>query len=281
ARRPWDARAHSGEVDRILHAFAIPATVGNAARGDGTVFIVSLPRAGSTLAEQILAAHPVVAAGDERLDALDVLGAESQRRGKPLAEWAPHASETDWARLGDEYLARTAPVRGDARVFTDKLPSNWIVVGALFAMLPGARVVECRRDRVEVAWSCFTQLFANGTQDFSHDFASIAAFTADYDRAMRHWHQRFPLRIHTQTFEALLDDPATQIRALLEFCGLAFEPACLRFHEHRRSVRTLSASQVREPLRRDTARAHKYGALLDPLRDALGLARFKKPDDAI
>jgi hypothetical protein len=141
-------------------------------------------------------------------------------------------------------------------------------------MLPGAKIVECKRDRLETAWSCFCHLFRVGTQDFSYDFASIAAFARDYDRAMAHWNALYPQRIRTQRYEALVADPETQIRELLDFCGLPFDPACLRPHEVKRSIRTASASQVREPIRRDTARADKYGALLDPLRKELGLPPF-------
>lgn len=274
ASRRWDAAAHAGEIDKILSAFAKPAAE-DSERGAGIVFIVSLPRSGSTLTEQILASHPLVRAGDERLDALNVISEEGRRRGVPLAAWAAFATRDDWTRLGDSYLERIASARGASQVFTDKLPSNWIWLGALLSMLPGARVIDCRRDPLEVAWSCFTQLFADGTQDFSYDFASIGAFWRDYDRSMRHWRENYPQRIRTQVYESLIADPEAQTRALLQFCGLAFDPACLTFYENRRSVRTISASQVRTPLRRDTARAAKYGALLDPLRHALGIERFK------
>ena len=279
--RRWDVRGHSEEIDGIIKVFPQLPEVADARRGEGIVFIVSLPRSGSTLTEQILSSHRDVSAGDERLDVLEVIAAEGQRRQMHFAKWAPTANASDWARLGDAYIGRIASLRGDARVFTDKLPSNWMWVGAIFAMLPGARIVDCRRDPVETGWSCFTQMFADGTQDFSYDFASIGAFWRDYDRSMRHWRFLADARIHTQVYESLLADAETQTRALLEFCNLDFDPACLRFYENTRSVRTISASQVRKPLSRSTARAEKYGSLLDPLRDALGIAHFKNPHGAI
>jgi Flp pilus assembly protein TadD len=273
-RIAWDARQHSEEVGSILRAFASAPTATDPRRGVGVVFIVSLPRSGSTLTEQILASHPQVSAGDERTDLLEVIAAEGRRRGMHLAAWAPQADAEDWRRLGENYLARIAPLRGDARVFTDKLPGNWLWLGAAFAMLPGARAVECRRDPVETAWSCFRQAFGGGgTQDFSYDLDSIAAFMHDFELAMRHWRALYPRRIHTQVYEALQSDMEMQTRELLAFCDLDFDPACLRFHENRRHVRTMSAAQVREPLRRDTAQAARYGELLDPLRAALVRAR--------
>ncbi|MGH8123465.1 MAG: sulfotransferase [Rudaea sp.] len=277
-RIPWNANAHSAEVDGILGAFERPWLDTDAKRGDGIVFIVSLPRAGSTLIEQILASHPQVSAGDERLDLLEIIAAEGGRRGTHLAKWAPLASAEDWQRLGRRYLERMQSVRGAARVFTDKLPGNWLWLGAAMAMLPGAVVVDCRRDPLETAWSCFRQTFAGGTQDFSYDIESIGAFCKDHDRAMRHWRALYPQRMRTQVYESLLADAQTQTRELLAFCGLQFDPLCLRFYENRRTVRTISAVQVREPLRADTAHGKKYGTLLDPLRATLGLPPFAETD---
>jgi len=276
---PWDAAAHSGEVDAILAAFASTVAGGDVASedqrfGSEVIFVVSLPRAGSTLIEQILASHAQVEGGDEMMDLLNVIAEEGQRRRKPLAQWAAQADAGDWRRLGERYLERTARWRVRKPIFTDKLPGNWLWLGAAMAMLPGARVIDCRRDPLETAWSCFCQMFAGGTQQFSYDFASIGAFMRDYERAMQHWHALYPQRIHVQVYEALLADFDSQVRRLLDFCGLPFDPACLSFHETQRNIRTISSGQVREPLRQDTARAAKYGALLDPLRTALGLAAY-------
>jgi tetratricopeptide (TPR) repeat protein len=270
----WDATRHSQEVENILRAFDKPHADAERDRGKGIVFIVSMPRSGSTLTEQILATHPQVSAGDERTDLLDIIAAEGQRRSIHFSAWATQANAQDWQRLGNQYLERIAPLRDGKAVFTDKLPGNWLWLGAALAMLPGARVIDARRDVLETAWSCFRHLFPAGTQDFSYDFASIAAFSRDHDRAMQHWHRLYPDRIRTQVYEKLVIDPEAQIRELLAFCNLDFDPACLNFHQHQRAVRTASAAQVRAPLRRDTARTGKYGALLDPLRAELGLPPF-------
>jgi tetratricopeptide (TPR) repeat protein len=271
---PWNAAAFSAQIDSILNAFDARPDRAPDTRGEDLIFIVSLPRSGSTLTEQILAAHPSVDAGDERMDVFDVLAAEGKRRQLPLARWAPVATQEDWRRLGDDYLERSARWRSGRSVATDKMPANWLWLGAALAMFPGARVVECRRDILETAWSCFCHLFAGGAQEFSYDIASIAAYAGDCDRAMQHWRALYPARIRTQMYEDLVANTEAQVRALLAFCGLEFDAACLRFYEAQRSVRTASASQVREPLRKNTARTAKYGALLDPLRTALGLPLF-------
>ncbi len=270
----WDAKLFSAFVDDVLRMFVRPVSGATGKQGEEVIFIVSLPRSGSSLTEQILASHSqVVGAGE--LDATAVaIESESARRRQPFPQWISAATADDWQRIGRHYLELTTRWRKPGQRFTDKLPGNWLRVGAIFAMLPGARVIDCQRDPVESCFSCFRTLFSQGNQPFSYDLADIAAHWHDYDRASRHWQAIYPTTYRVQRYEALVADPETQTRELLDFCGLDFEPACLRFWEAQRSVRTASAAQVREPIRSDTARAHKYGALLDPLRVALGLPPF-------
>jgi hypothetical protein len=265
----WDARVFSQYVDALDAAFVrAPATAAPAERGNEVVFIFGLPRSGSTLVEQILAAHPSVSGANELDDLTLVIATESKRRGSPFPAWVPATTPKDWERLGNEYLELTARWRRHRPVFTDKGLSNWGYVGALRAMLPGARLVNCRRDPVENCLACFRQAFAKEF-GFTYDLAEIAAFWRDYDRLVRLWHRRYPGRIHDVVHERLVADPETEIRALLAFCGLPFETSCLRFHEVERTVLTASAAQVRQPIRSDTARAARYGTLLDPLRAML------------
>jgi len=155
---------------------------------------------------------------------------------------------------------------------TDKLPENWLLAGAALAMLPGAKVIDCRRDAVETCWSCYKQLFAPGRVGFTYDFATLAAYWHDYDRLCRLWAERYPAQVRVQRYETSVAAPEAETRALLAFCGLDFDAACLRPHEAPRSVRSASAAQVRQPLRSDTARAHHYAELLAPLRELLGPA---------
>ncbi len=266
----WDASAASHQVERILEAFEKPAaTAAASTSGNEVIFIVSMPRAGSTLTEQILASHPDVEGAGELPDLGDVLGDESKRRGQPFPEWTVDAKPGDWRRLGEEYLERSARWRRTRPRFTDKALSNWQLVGAAMAMLPGARFVDCRRDPVETCLSCYRQLFGKG-QAFTYDLGELASFWRDYERAMRFWSTRYPAALRTQHHERLVAYPEAEIRALLAFCALPFDAACLRHYDTPRHVRTLSAAQVREPLRQDTARAWRYGDLLAPLRSALG-----------
>jgi hypothetical protein len=137
-------------------------------------------------------------------------------------------------------------------------------------MLPGARFVNGRRDPLETAWSIYKHLFFLPVP-FAYDFDDIGTCWRQYDRLMCFWHARYPERVYDHVHEDFVADPETQVRRLLDFCGLSFERACLRSHESRRGVGTASAAQVRQPLRGDTAKTHLYGDLLAPLRHSLGL----------
>ena len=263
----WDAAQSSREVDAIASAFAGPARDGGD-RGREVIFIVSLPRTGSTLVEQIIAAHPDVEGAGELPDIAIVIGEESKRRGAAFPGWVAQATAADWQRLGERYLERTQRWRRERPRFTDKSLLNWPYVSAAARMLPGARFVDCRRDPIETALSCYRQWFNQG-QAWSYAIDDIAACLADHERLMRHWHAVLPDAMLTIVHETLLADPEGTVRRLLYFCGLAFDVRCLEFHAGERSVRTASAAQVRQPLARSTGRVDRFGALLDPLRRAI------------
>jgi tetratricopeptide (TPR) repeat protein len=267
----WDAHTFSARIDSIMRHFTRPpATASPPGLGREVIFVVSLPRSGSTLIEQILASHPDVEGASELPDFGNVLEEESRRTGREFPDWVPHATPEDWRRMGESYLARTARFRRERGRFTDKALSNWRFVGAAMAMLPGAKFVNSRRDPVETCLACFRKVFTNG-QAFTYDLSDLAAYWRDYDRLMRFWNARYPHAIRDQVYEKLLAEPESEMRALLEFCGLAWDPSVLRFHETQRNVRTISSAQVREPLRADTAREPHYRELLTPLRLALGI----------
>lgn len=272
-RKIWNAQTFTDGISGILEAFTPPPDgAPNSDLGRGVIFIVSLPRSGSTLVEQILASHSAVEGSGELPDVLLTLGDESHRRGKPYPHWVTEMQATDWQRLGEDYLQRTARWFERRQFFTDKLPANWYHVGAIRAMLPAAKIVVCRRDPLETCFSCYRQYFANN--EYSRTFEDLAAHWRNFDRSIRHWRALHPAHVHELIHEDLIADPEAKVRALLEFCGLPFEEACLRFHLNKREVRSPSAMQVRQPLRGDTARAPRYGALLDPLRKALGMPPF-------
>lgn len=270
--RRWDRIVFSNLVDSVLSVRTDRALSENDEFGQDVIFIVGLPRSGTTLVEQILASHSHVEGAGELPDLPLILMEEMRGAGKPYAPWASEMDSRNWRRLGERYLQDTRRWRLRKRMFTDKLPGNWNNIGAIRAMLPGARIICCRRDALETCFSCYRQYLQGN--EYSRTFEDLAAYWRDYDRSVRHWRAIFPARIYEHSYEELLTDPETSIRALLDFCGLPFEKACLDFHLTRRAVRSPSAMQVRQPLRRDTARAQEYGALLDPLRHALGLSSF-------
>ena len=271
---PWNAASFGREMQAILEAFSSPVADSAAPLGAEAIFIVGLPRSGSTLIEQILASHPLIEGAGEREELEQVIADESSRRGVAFPGWVGAATPGDWERLGRRYLELTARWRAQRPRFVDKMPGNWRFVGAALAMLPQARVVVCRRDPLETVFACYRQWFAGSGHGYSYSIDDAASYWREFDRACRAWRERFPDRVFDMIHEDLLRDQDATTRALLAFCGLDFDPACLRFHETGRNVGTISSAQVREPLRQDTARAAKYGSLLDPLRTALGLEAY-------
>lgn len=266
----WNAPAFSRSITTLLACFTPPpAGAPPHAQGHEVIFIVGMPRSGTTLVEQILATHPRVEGAGELPDLKAVLREESQRRQLPFPAWVASTSAADWQRLGRRYLERTACWRAQRPIATDKLPNNWMYVGAILAMLPGACVVCCRRDPLEGCFACYRQY--RNHHDYSDDLSDLAAFWRDYDRAVAQWRTQYPTQVYEHDHAALLADPERGIRALLAACNLPWDARCLRFHASRREVHTPSATQVREPLHADLGRAARYGALLDPLRQALGM----------
>ncbi len=269
-RRQWNAGAFSANITSILEAFTPPpASAPVITLGGEVIFVVSLPRSGSTLVEQILASHSRVEGAGELPDLPLTLGEESRRRGKPFPVWVRDMQPADWQRLGERYLQRTAHWQRQRPIFVDKLPGNWFYVGAIRAMLPAAKIVACRRDPLETCFSCYRQHLYNN--EYTRTFEDLSAYWRDYDRSVHRWRSLHPSHVYEHVYENLLVEQETSIRGLLAFCGLPFEETCMRFYDNKRDVRSPSAMQVRQPLRRDTARAPRYGSLLDPLRAALGL----------
>lgn len=268
--QPWDAAAFVRGLEAVVAAFAA-APAAKSERGHGAIFITSLPRSGSTLTEQVLAAHSQVEASGELRDLPQVLAEESRQRGRHYPDWVAWMTDDDWRRLGERYLGRTARWRKRKPFFTDKLPGNWMHIGAIRAMLPGAKVIVCRRDPLETCFSCYRQYMTADGQGWTHRFEDLAVYWHAFDRTVQQWQSRHPGFVYSQDYENLLGETESSVRALLAFCGLPFEGACLAFGTGSREVRSPSAVQVRGSLRRDTARASRYGALLDPLRNALGI----------
>ena len=175
--------------------------------------------------------------------------------------------------MGQSYLRLSARWRTLRPVATDKLPGNWLLAGAALTMLPGAKILDCRREAIETCWSCYKQLFAKGMADFAYSFEGLSTYWHDYERLSQLWVERYPTQFRVQRYEDFVAEPEAEVRALLDFCGLPFDHACLNFHRAQRSIRTASAAQVRQPLRRNTAISARYGELMAPLRLLLADAR--------
>ena len=267
----WDARRFSQWLGKILDAgkeLAVPAR-SEPLSSPRPVFIVSLPRSGSTLTEHILASHPQVTGADELPYIQQIIGAESRRRGQDFSHWMGQMRDDEWCKLGQRYLDKTERWWQPTPVFCDKLPGNFTHLGPILKMLPNALVVICRRDPRDACLSCYRQLFVRG-QNFSYGLADLARYYHDFDRACCYWLERSPSRVYNLNYEDLVNDTETQIRNLLEFCELEWDPACLEFHASDRAVATASAAQVRQPIHRGNIGFWKnYEPLIGELLEGL------------
>ncbi len=271
---PCDNDHFAAYLESVRAAFTQPVNRPSL-QGSEAIFIVGMPRSGSTLIEQILAAHSQVEGASELPDLTLTLDRESERRGSYFPKWVAQESPDDWLHMGADYLAATARWRTRKPRFTDKSPGNWMQAEAAIAMLPGVRIVNVRRDPVETCWSCFKQFFAPGRMVWGSALDDIAYF---WERCTIHCDYlaaRYPQNVRIQNYEAMLEDPEGQTRQLLDFCGLPFEESTLRFHETQRTVRTASAAQVRQPMSRTGNATDRYGSLLDPLRAKLKEAQTR------
>jgi tetratricopeptide (TPR) repeat protein len=248
---------------------------GCGALASDAIFIVGLPRAGSTLLEQVLASHSMVEGTSELTDldaiAQSIVGAGERLVGLSYVDLLTRQDRTWFARAGETYLRTTRQHRKLGRpLFINKMPNDFMHVGLIHLILPNAKVIDARRHPMACGWSCFKQHFALG-QNFSYDLEDIGRYYADYVRLMAHYDVVLPGRVHRVIHEHFVADPEPHIRALLDYCCLPFEEACLRPHETKRAVNTASAEQVRRPISAkglDDWRA--YEPWLAPLKRALG-----------
>lgn len=239
------------------------------------IFIVGLPRAGSTLLEQILASHSQVEGTAELMDIVAIsrkLG--DKKRENPAGKYPEILAELTREQvlaLGEGYLESTRIQRTtDRPFFIDKLPNNFLHTGLIHLILPNSKIIDARRHPMGGSFSCFKQLFARG-QTFTYGLEDMGKYYRDYVRVMDHWDTVLPGRVHRVQYEDMVADTETRIRALLDYCGLEFEEQCLRFYETERAIRTPSAEQVRKPIYREGMEQWRnFEAYLGPLKEALG-----------
>lgn len=256
-------------VDRSIALFTRGFFAERAGQGFAApdpIFILGMPRAGSTLIEQILSSHSQVE-GTSELPDIPALARRDAAYPEGLAMWSAERLRD----MGEEYLQRTRiQRRTDRPFFIDKLPNNWAHVPFIHLILPNARIIDARRHPLGCCFSNFKQHFARG-QGFSYALDDMGRYYRDYVRLMEHVDTVLPGRVHRVLYEDMVEDTEATVRALLAACGLPFEPACLAFHETARAVRTASSEQVRQPIFREGTEAWKpFEPWLSPLRHALG-----------
>jgi tetratricopeptide (TPR) repeat protein len=245
---------------------------GHGAQAADPIFIVGLPRAGSTLIEQILASHSQVE-GTMELPDLPVIAKELRLPDRPNSypQVLEGLSAQQCRALGQQYLDRTRIQRKSrAPFFIDKMPNNFAHVGLIQLLLPNAKIIDARRHPLGCCFSGFKQHFARG-QSFTYSQEDIGRYYRDYVELMAHFDQVLPGRVHRVIYESLIEDTEAQVRELLAHCGLPFEQQCLRFYENERAVRTATSQQVRKPIFRDGLEQFRhYEPWLSPLKEALG-----------
>ena len=262
---------------------------GSGASSADPIFIVGLPRSGSTLIEQILASHSAVEGTHELADipriVVDLKGRDADLDNPRYPAVLAGMSAEDFRALGEKYLTDTriyrtggrSPLASGKPRFIDKMPNNFRHIGLLHLMLPNAKIIDARREPMACCFGNLKQLFAQG-QEFTYSIEDIARYYRTYLELMRHWDSVLPGRVLRIHHEDVVDDLPGAVRRLLDYCELEFEPACVEFHKTQRSVRTASSEQVRQPIYREGLDQWRhYEPWLQPLREALGdaLTRYR------
>ncbi len=278
AQLPYNAEQNAQRRRRAQAAYTRGFFAERADTGHGDaspVFIVGMPRAGSTLVEQILSSHPQVEATMELPDIIaitrDLRARSAQPETTSYHDIVAGMDPADFKTLGERYLETTRVQRKLGRpFFIDKMPNNFAHVGLIHLILPNAKIIDARRHPLACGFSNFKQHFARG-QNFSYDLTDMGRYYADYVALMAHFDEVLPGRVHRVIYEEMVEDTEAQVRALLNYCGLEFDERCLRFFENERPVRTASSEQVRRPIYREGVDQWKhFEPWLDPLKVALG-----------
>jgi tetratricopeptide (TPR) repeat protein len=286
ARVGWDPEEVTTLVQRskalFTHEFFAARKDFGAPAAD-PIFVVGMPRAGSTLVEQILASHSSVEGTMELPNIMSLAATLGKKRGpgeKPVyPEVLAGLSAEECRTLGEQYLEETRIQRKTAKpFFIDKMPNNFLHIGAIRLLLPRARIIDARRHPMACCFSNFKQNFARG-QRYTYSLEYLGRYYRDYVELMAHFDEVAPGAIHRVIYENMVSDTEGEVRRLLEFCGLAFEPATLKFYENERAVRTASSQQVRQPIYREGIdQWRNFEPWLEPLRHPLGTVLTAYPE---
>jgi tetratricopeptide (TPR) repeat protein len=274
----WSADAFSAQVDQIIATFTPQLLQQHRSSGvddSSAIFVLGLPRSGSTLQEQILASHSQVE-GTRELPYIPWMAQRLNRKPNPMCGdnyplGAAQLEAGQWQLLGEQFLAQAKRHRQtEAPLFIDKLPNNFLYVGLILLAMPNAKIINTVRNPMDNCFGCFKQLWAEG-QNFTYDLEDLGRYYRDYHRLMAHWQTIFGDKIYSVNYEAVVADLETNVEALLDYCGLPMEEQCLRFHETERAVNTASSEQVRQPIYTSAVAYWKhFEEHLQPLKDALG-----------
>jgi tetratricopeptide (TPR) repeat protein len=272
--QPESIEADTRRQREVCTAQFFAARAGTGAPDPDPIFVVGLPRSGSTLVEQILASHSQVDGTHELADiprlAFELRGGRRDGVGSRQPNELADVPHHEFRRLGERYLADTRVYRRGRAFFIDKMPNNFQHLGLIHLMLPSAKIIDVRREPMACCVSNLKQLFARG-QEFTYSAGDIARYYRMYLELMRHWNTVLPGRVLRVGFEDIVDDLELHVRRILEFCGLRFEPACLEFYRTERSIRTPSSEQVRRPIFKDGLfQWRNYQSWLGELETTLG-----------
>ena len=251
-RNTYDPKAIEAMVEREIRFFNNEffkkrETWG--ARNNDPIFIVGLPRSGSTLIEQILASHSDVEGTMELPNMLNIarkLG-NTSREGSNYPEILDSISKSESIELGEQYIKETQRLRSKSPYFIDKMPNNFSHVGLINLILPNSKIIDARRNPMDTCFSCFKQLFARG-QAFTYDLQEIGRYYLSYIRLMDHWQKVLPDKVYLVEYEKMISNQEEETKKLLKFCDLSFQENCLKFYENKRAVKTASSEQVRQPI---------------------------------
>ena len=274
----WRADDFTAQVDQIIATFTPQLLQQHRNSGvddSSAIFVLGLPRSGSTLQEQILASHSQVE-GTRELPYIPWMAQRLNRKPNPMCKdnyplGAAQLDAEQWPLLGQQFLDQAQRHRQtDAPFFIDKLPNNFLYVGLILLAMPNAKIINTVRNPMDNCFGCFKQLWAEG-QHFTYDLEDLGRYYRDYHRLMAHWQTLFGSKIYSVNYESVVAELETNVESLLEYCGLPMEEQCLRFHETERAVNTASSEQVRQPIYTSAVAYWKhFEEHLQPLKDALG-----------
>ena len=273
----YSADRVSEQFDALIQFFDEPTLARLRGAGDPSrvpIFVLGMPRSGTTLTEQIIASHPDVFGAGELTDLFDLVQRDNSSAAADVSfldrlRGLDASILADWGADYALALRRRAP---HARHITDKMPANFLLIGLIHLMLPNAKIIHVRRDPIDCCLSCFTHLFRGGQQAQTYDLVELGRYYRDYARLMDHWRRVLPAGAFLEVqYEDIAIDLAAQTRRLIAYCGLQWNDACLSFHKNQRPVRTASLLQVRQPIYTSSiGRWRLYESFLQPLLEALG-----------